>query len=240
MAAGEIVVSLLMKTASFETDTARAGKSLRQLQKDAEASSRAFKASFAGNLLSDLVQNLGRDLAQLPGKVLGAFDAMSKLAQQTGVSVESFSALSYAANLAGVNQEKLSSAIVKLSKNMSDASQGISEAGKGFDALGISVKNANGTLKSSDQVLSEVAAKFAGYKGGAEKTALAVNIFGKAGAKLIPLLNGGADGLARLKEEAERFGVVIDTQAAKAAEEFNDNLTKLKAASEGARNQLVS
>ena len=93
--------------------------------------------------------------------------------------------------------------------------------------MGISIKNTDGSLKSSGQVLDEVANKFAGYEDSATKTALAVQLFGRAGADLIPLLNAGSAGIKEAGDELERFGAVISTNAAKNAEIFNDNLTRL-------------
>jgi len=230
MAAGSIIIDLLMRTGAFETDTKRAERRLRELKKEAEKVGAAIGVAFAA---------VGTAAAYMVKSSIDAMDEMSKAAQKVGTSVESLSALSYAANLAGVSQESLNSAMVKLSKNMSDAAMGTGEAEKGFAALGLSVKNADGSLKTSDQMLAAVAQKFAGFKDGAEKTALAVNLFGKAGAELIPLLNGGSAGLEALREEAKRLGIVLDTETAKSAEEFNDNLTRMGAAVRGVANRAA-
>lgn len=224
MSAGSIVVDLMMRTGAFETDTRRAEKRLAELKKEAKVAGAAIGAAFSAVAVA---------AAYMVKASIDSMDQMYKFAQQAGVNVEAFSSLSYAADLSGVSHEQLASAMTKLSKNMSDAVQGTGEAMKGFKALGIDVKNANGSLKSSDQVLTEIAGKLASYRDGTEKTALAVNLFGKAGAALIPMLNAGAGGLGELREEAERFGVVISTDAAKAAEEFNDDLSRLKARVEG-------
>jgi hypothetical protein len=230
MAAGSIVIDLLMRTGAFETDTKRAEKRLNELKKEAQAVGTAIGAAFAG---------VGIAAAALVKSSIDAMDQMSKLAQQVGTTVENLSALSYAADMAGVNQEQLGSALVKLTKNMSDAANGSGEAVKGFDALGISVKRADGSLKGSDEVLGEVAAKFAGFADGAEKTALAVNLFGKSGAQLIPLLNSGAEGIEAMKSEAEQLGLVLDTDTSRAAEEFNDNLSRMAAAVSGVANRAA-
>lgn len=231
MSAGSIIIDLLMKTGSFETDTKRAGKELAALKKEAQQMGVAIGAAFSAAAIAP---------AYLVKSSIDAMDAMSKLSQQTGTTVESLSALSYAADLSGVSQDQLGSALVKLSKNMSDAAVGTGEAQRGFEALGISVKNADGTLKSSDKVLTEVAEKFANLKDGSDKTAIAVNLFGKAGAQLIPLLNSGAGGLEAMTAEAERLGIVLDTQTSKAAEQFNDNLTRVKAATQGLANAAAT
>lgn len=227
MSAGSIIIDLLMRTATLETDSKRAAKALNQLKKEAKEVGAAISLAFAGVAASSVA---------MVKSSIDAMDEMSKMAQKTGTSVEALSALAYAGDLSDVSLQDLGSALVKLSKNMSDAAMGTGEAMKGFDALGISVKNADGSLKSSDAVLAAVANKFAGFKDGAEKTALAVNLFGKAGAQLIPLLNSGAAGLDELRAEAVRLGVVLDTETSKAAELFNDNLTRMAAGVRGVAN----
>lgn len=230
MAAGSIIVDLLMKTGSFETDTKRAEKRLAELKKEAQAMGVAVGAAFTA---------VGAAAVAMVKSSIDAMDETVKMAQKVGTSVEAFSALAYAADLSGLSQQELGSAMVKLSKNMGDAADGTGEAAKAFQALGISVKNSDGSLKSADKVLEEIAGKFAGYKDGAEKTALAVALFGRAGADLIPLLNSGAEGLGKLREEAQQLGVVLDTDASKAAEAFNDNMTRLGAAVGGVANRAA-
>ncbi|GAB2913683.1 phage tail tape measure protein [Paralcaligenes ginsengisoli] len=227
--AGSIVVDLLMKTGSFETDSKRAEKALSDLSK---------KAVIAGAAIGTALAGAGVALAVLVKQSIDAMDDMSKLAQSTGTSVEALTGLAYAADLAGVNHEQLGVALTRLTKNMSDAAMGTGDAVKGFAAMGISVNDASGKLKNSDTILGEVADKFASYKDGAEKTALAVNLFGKAGAQLIPLLNGGADGLAQLRDEAAKYGVVLGTDVARSAEDFNDNLSRLHTMFQGGIDQI--
>ena len=161
-------------------------------------------------------------------KTSESMDELGKTAQKVGVSVEQFSALKYAANLADVQTEQLASSMEKLGRNMSAVAGGAKGPAKdAFDALGISLKDASGNLKSSSDVLGELSDKFAGFKDSAAKTALAIAIFGKAGAEMIPLLNQGKAGLASAADEAKRFGLIVSDEAAKAANEFNDNLKRL-------------
>src|SRR5690606_9583803 len=175
------------------------------------------RANQVGFAIGAAISAAGTALAYMVKQSINNMDSLTKLAQSVGSTTQELSALTYAADLSGVSQESLGTALVRLSKNASDAAQGVGEARKGFDALGISVKNADGTLKSSGDLLIEVAGKFAQYKDGAEKTALAVALFGRAGAQLIPLLNSGADGLRELTDEAEELGLTFDQRAGKAA-----------------------
>lgn len=230
MAAGSIVVDLLMKTGSFETDTKKAAKALKQMEKEAVAVGKAIGAALVGATAA---------FGYMIKSSIDSADAMSKLAQSAGVSVETLTSLSFAADLSGISGEQLGKAFGKLSVNMSDAAKGTGEAMDAFAAMGISIKDANGNLKASDKVMMEVADRFASYEDGAGKSALAMKIFGKAGLDMIPMLNSGADGLRAMQDEASALGLVIDTQTAKAAEEFNDTLSRLMAVQKGFTNQVM-
>lgn len=164
--------------------------------------------------------------AAMTKKTINTMDSMSKMAQSAGVSVEALSRLGFAAELSGSSTEGLATNLVRLTKGMSDAQQGIGEAKKAFDALGMD----GGSIKSADEALLQIADKFQNMPDGAEKTAIAYNLFGRAGAKMIPMLNQGRSGLAAMGDELESFGGVITTEGAQAAEQFNDQLTRLSKA----------
>ena len=141
-----------------------------------------------------------------------------------GVSVEVLSGLSFAANLAGTNIGTVEKGLGLLSKNLNDYSDGMGEAKDSFEELGISAVDLDGNLRSTDDVLFEMADKFKVMPDGTKKTALAMEIFGKAGKDLIPMLNAGSDGLHDMLTEADSLGQVMSTETAQSAEKFNDSL----------------
>lgn len=174
-------------------------------------------------------------------RTIDDMDKLNKESQKLGIPVEQLSSLAYAADLADVSFEALSKGVGKLSKNMVEAaSKPTSEAANAFRALGVSVTDANGKLKSSDTVMGDLADAFAGLEDGPGKTAVAMAVFGKAGADLIPMLNGGRDSLSEMNAEAKAFGAIVSTSAAKQAEAFNDNLTRLGYAVKGLFVQTAS
>jgi hypothetical protein len=165
---------------------------------------------------------------------LKSMDELNKQSQKIGIPVEQLSALKLAADLSDVSMEQLGVGVGKLSKNMVEAAgKPTSEAANAFRALGVNVKDANGKLLPTQDVLLSLADKFSGLKDGAGKTAAAMAIFGKSGADLIPLLNAGRDGIQGMIDNAQKFGVVIDGPTAAAAEKFRDTLTMLGAAKDG-------
>jgi hypothetical protein len=154
-------------------------------------------------------------------------DMLDDLSEKTGIATESLSALRYAGEVVGTPVEALATGIRKLSLNMAAAAGGGKEQAAAFQAIGVAFKNLDGSLRGSDAVLGDIANKFAAFRDGPEKAALAVELFGKAGADMIPLLNKGASGIADLRTEAERLGVVFSGDLAANAAEFNDNLKKI-------------
>lgn len=171
-------------------------------------------------------------LTAITKQVIDAGDALSKLSQKTGVSVEDLGKLQYAADLSGVSTEQLGKGMTKLAVEIAAAGAGSEKSGKLFASLGIGLRTADGRLRSTGDVLADLADRFQAMPDGVGKTALAVDIFGeKLGAGMIPLLNAGRDGLKAMGDEAEALGAVIGTKLAKDAEAFNDNLSRLQKAS---------
>lgn len=167
-------------------------------------------------------------------------DELGKAAQKIGLSVEALSRLEYAAKLSDVSLEGLTTGLRKFSQVMVEASQnGKSGPATVFAALGVSVKDAAGNLRSTDAVFTEVAQQFSRMEDGALKTSLAVQLFGKSGADLIPLLNSGAAGLAAMAAESDKVGKTISTRTAKAAERFNDTLTRIEEIMGGVVNKIM-
>ena len=175
---------------------------------------------------------LGAFAALVKGAIDSA-DELNKLSQKIGISVEALSTLQFAAQLSDVGLDTLKTGLKGLSANLTEARAGLGEGAALFQALGISVEDTAGNLKSSDTILLEIADRFASVEDGATKTALAVKLFGKSGMDMIPFLNQGASGIRELMQEAERLGLKLSTETAQAAEAFNDNLTALKASSSG-------
>lgn len=169
-------------------------------------------------------------------RAVDSLDKLEESAQSAGVtSVESLQALRYAATFAGVDIEQLDNALAKLSSTLVGAVTGDKKAAEIFRQMGINAQNASGQVLMSDEALAKIADKFASYRDGAEKSALAADLFGqKIGPKLIPLLNNGADGLQRLKDEAEKLGIIFDSKTVRAAALLNDQIDRLKQQTEAA------
>lgn len=128
-----------------------------------------------------------------------------ELAQQLGLEIQELQTLRGGFMLAGASAEAFSTGIGFLSRNMYAAHHGSAEAAKEFARLGVKIKEPNGQLRSTDDVLYDIADKFKEMPKGAEKTGLAMRIFGRGAKELIPALSRGRAELKAFGEESFHF-----------------------------------
>ncbi len=169
------------------------------------------------------------------GLVKGAIDSadsFGKLSDQTGIAANSLQAYVNAGKLAGIGQETIDKGLRRLAQSMREADQGVATYSDSFNALGITVRDSEGNLKSSETVLGEIADRFADLPDGATKAAISMEIFGRSGASLINLLNGGSAAL-------EEFNYAVSDEFAQNAEFFNDQIAVLAIRFDGFRKQLA-
>lgn len=193
----------------------------------AAARVRAFGASISG---------IGQRLLTVGGLIaaplLGAAnlfssmgDDVAKAAIRIGTTTEALSELRHAANLSGASAEELENGFRFMQRTITEAGQGSREAADNLRDLGLSFDDLR-TL-APDQQLEALAEQFQRLPRGAAQTAAAMGVFGRAGTRLIPLLNSGAKGIREMREEARRLGFSISGEDARAAEAFNDALGRL-------------
>lgn len=191
------------------------------------------KATLVTTAVTALFAAVGGGLFHFVRQTAELGDQAIKTSQKIGMSVESYQRLAYVAKLADVNQETLNTSLKFLSKNLVEATSGGKEASKAFTKLGINPKK---YLNDTEGLLIAISDKISQMPDGAKKTALALELMGRSGSEMIPLLNGGGKEIRELSKEAELFGLIIKKDAAKQSEAFNDNLTRLGAIFTGLRN----
>lgn len=191
------------------------------------------KAVAAGQAIYGAMMAAARALQRFTIGALEAQDAALKSAQRLGMSVENLSALRYAAELSDVTMESLTSSLSRFAV-------GVAKGSDTLAVLGVATRNSDRSMRDTYEILSDVADRFAAMPDGIQKTALAVDLFGRGGAQLIPLLNAGKSGLAGMAEEARKLGVVIGEEAARRSEKFNDNMRALREAAKGVGMAIVN
>lgn len=205
------------------------------------ASSERFLAGVKKGLTAVAV--LGGVAAVAMGKMIGdtaeVADQYAKMSKQVGISVEGLQQLEFAAKISGTGLASLRTGLQRFARTADDAGQGLKTAQEPFERLGVRTTDLEENLKPLDILLGDMAEKFSELPDGPEKTALAMKTFGRAGAQLIPLLNEGRDGIDKLRAEFTSLGGEISGEQAKAFEEYNDTILRIKTTLIGFRNQAV-
>ncbi len=192
----------------------------------------------AGLIAGAGIAAVGVGITALVLPVANTADELANLAQKTGVSVEALSGLTYVAKMSDTDLQGLVKGLQRLSVAMFDTQTQGEEGSAALKALGVSAVDASGQIRPTEQVLLDLADKFADMPDGADKAALAIKLFGREGLNLIPFLNQGREGITSLMEEAQRFGLVINSQTAQASELLNDNLDRMRSMLEGVQRQI--
>jgi len=167
-----------------------------------------------------------------------AADTALKQAQEFGVTVDAYGRLSFAAEQSGVSQDELRAAMARVNREVGEVNKGNKTSIARFDALGVSVKNAKGELRPTEDILADIADRFAVMPDSAAKSALAIDLMGRSGARMVPLLNAGSKGMADLGAQAESLGIVFTREQAVIAEGMNDALNALSRARKGVADQI--
>lgn len=218
-----------------------AGKSAEETGKKTEES--ALKTTVAWGTVSKAV-SVGAAAAVAAGIAVfkagvEAADAAGKAAQKVGLTVEQLTAWQYAAKLANVEQGALNASLIQFNRNLEKAAEtGKGAAASALEQLQLDAEELRGLgLEESLLRISEAMAKL---PEGVDAGRIAVELFGKAGAGMVNVLGDGREKTQGLLQDAHDLGVVISTEAAKSAGEFNDNLTKTAAYISGIRTELTN
>lgn len=148
--------------------------------------------------------------------------SLSEAAQKTGTTVEQYQILSRAALAAGVDQGMLDGALIRLNKTLGEAKAGSAKAAAVFTRMGIDIRG----VGSAGEVMPQVITYISGLKDSATQAAAASTAMGKSAGNMLPFLTAGADGYAKMAEEAKAAGLITN-EMAEAADAANDDLDKL-------------
>lgn len=167
-------------------------------------------------------------------------DSAAKTAKTLGLSAASLQELGFAAQIGGSSQEEISAALRKFARTLAEAEEGVETYKDALDQIGLSTDVLSDKTLKTDDIFMIAADRIAAMPDGFRKTAVAQELFGRAGAKLIPMLNEGSAGIKKLRDEAVSLGIVLGKDDTDAAEEFQDALLRAKSAVLGIRNAIGS
>ena len=168
----------------------------------------------AGGFAAGLVK-LGYDA------VTGA-DDLNTLAKQTGVSTDYLQKLKYSSDLIDVSMEDVTGAMAKMKKNMDGG-------GKAFKELGIEVTNADGSMRSVEDIFNDTIVTLSHIENGVERDQAAMSIFGKSADSLAGIIDDGGEALKEYGQQAEDLGLIMSGDTLNSLNEINDAIDTSKA-----------
>lgn len=246
-----------------------AGKAAEGLAKDedkAEKSTGKLKAAL--DKLKGGIKNVAKDFKNLGDKVLkgvavgiagvgvaaaaavvgiGAFvlktaaaaDEIVESAEKIGITTTQYQEFQFVAEQVGTDVETVGRAFFRTTKAIVDAEKQGSPMAKTFADLGVSVRDANGELRASEDVFGDLIGALSKVENETEREILAQQLFGKSYQELIPLINLGTDGLADMTKQAHEMGAVMDEETVTSMADLNDKIAALKGGFKGLVGQLV-
>lgn len=229
---GSLTLDLIAKVGGFTGPIDKAARDLdrqtRGMQKSVSALTGSLKTLGAG--VAGFFAGLATGAVSLDAffQAINQLDRLDELSAKTGISTEELSKLGYAAKLTGTDLEDLNTSFDKLAKSAVKALDPTSKQAEIFKALGVSVTDAQGNLKTTDDLIKEVATGFKALNDDTLEAAAAQELFGKSGAGLLEFLNLGADGLTAMGQKASDLGAVFDEETTKAAADLKDEIDNLK------------
>jgi hypothetical protein len=179
----------------------------------------------------------GGSLAYMTKQSMEAIDVNAKLADRLGLSTEGLVGLQHAGNLAGVSSEQLTEAMEKMLKSLGSAADDGELVSSVFTKLGLDA--AALANMPADQAFATIAQRISEIQNPAERATAAMQIFGKSGQSLLPLMMSGAEGIKAAQLEAEKLGLTYSRVDAAKVEQANDAITKMTSIFSGIGNQLA-
>ena len=268
--AGRAFVEIGTDQTLFDRGIKAVRASMTRLAASASTIGRSFSSGFgaangalktmAGGLMntrSILVAMVGSaGVGMIVKQFADAGSALDDMSQRTGVAVDELSALGFAAQMSGTDIGAVEKAIRKMQQSgkvlaqrpvitPSLPGQSTPPAPPAPSLPGQPTPPA--PPATSDAIPSDAMASLMHYadqiaaiEDPAKQTAMAIEIFGKSGASLLPMLKGGSDGIRKLNAEAARMGVVMSGTDAAAAAELGDGIDKLTIAMSALWNRIGS
>lgn len=176
--------------------------------------------------LSTAAAGIVGGVAALAVKSAQAADELNTLAKQTGLTTDELQKFEYASKLVDVSTSDITSALSKMRKNMNSTSSTVTDA---WEAVGVSVKDADGNFRDSTEVFYEVLQGLSQIENETERDIIAMNLFGKGADSLAGIIDDGGAALKAYGDEAEDLGLILDGDTLDAMNKVNDTLDKTKA-----------
>ncbi len=236
MASKTLSIELILESKSFTAQMQKVNDAFAKTNSDLQKFGKSMQkvgASFAavGGAITAALGVAVKSLAN-------AADVADDTAKRTGLTVEAVQELGYVAKMTGSNLATVEVALRTMQKGLTDSGTESAAFTSALETLGLSLAELRAMNPQAQfDALSQA---IAGVADPSQRAGLAMTVFGRAGTALLPMLAEGADGIAKLKDEAHKYGYVMSQEVAEAGSNFNDNLDRLKGSLGGLAQQVVA
>lgn len=183
-------------------------------------------------------QAVGDTMGRILDSTIKAADGYRRLSEKTGASIEFLSRFTEAADDVFISSESVSSALNIFAKKIGGIEDAMDGSGVSAGAFAAKLREIGVTSDNMEEALLQVADRFKEMPNGTDKAALAVQLFGKQGAELIPILNKGRDGIKEMGDAAEALGLTMDTKTSKAVERLKQRQDSMSDTIKGTETRL--
>lgn len=199
----------------------------------------ASKAIVAGvKALASAIKGVAQAIGSCVTDSAQFADNVLTLSTNTGLSTDQIQEFQYMAELTDTSLETVTGSLTKLTKNMATAQSGTGAAAEAFAKLGVDVTDAEGNLRSNQDVFMEVIDSLGQMDNATERDATSMAIFGKSAQDLNSLISIGSDGIADFAQEAHDMGYVLDNDALTSLGAVDDAMQRLKNTGTTLKNQV--
>lgn len=198
----------------------------------------ATAAVAAGAAVASAFVGAGKALTDATFSTSELADELLTLSSTTGLTTDTLQELNYASELLDVDTSTVTGSMTKLLKTMSSAADGSSSAAEKFTALGISYTDAEGNLRSTEDVFWDAIDVLGQIENESERDAAAMDLFGKSARELNPLIEAGSGAFQDLADEAHNVGYVLDSETLDSFGALDDNVQRLSNTAEAVKNSF--
>jgi predicted nucleic acid-binding Zn-ribbon protein len=190
----------------------------------------------AGAAIASAGYVIGREI----NKTMNYADEVDKLSQKIGLTAEATQEWSYIAEQNGTNIDNLSSGIQRFTRNVLNASEGGNQYTDILNDLNVELKDSNGNLRDMDDIFPETIKSLAEMETETERNAITMELFGRRGSELIPILNSGTDSIEDLQKKAEDLDLKMSDEDIQSWVDFKDEMATLNEQLKAAKRQLAT
>lgn len=202
-----------------------------------DAQSLALAGGFAA--VAAAIVKAEKALISMTKEAASNADDLLTLASVTGTTTDSVQELNYMADLTDVSFDRIKDSLKETTNKMQEAATGTGDAYEAYKQLGVEITNADGSLRSAQDVFYDTIDALGDMKNQTERDALAMDLMSESAQELNPLIELGSEKMQEYAQEAHDMGYVLDNDALKALQGVDDAYSRLQKTQEGVKNQLA-